>query len=50
MKASVFLGKRDVGTQEVEERAVGEYEIRVRNKAAGICGTDILSSTVKRIN
>ncbi len=41
MKASVFLGKQDVETQEVEERAVGEYEIRVRNKAAGICGTDI---------
>lgn len=41
MKASIFYGKHDLRTEQIQEPVVGDYEVKVRNKAGGICGTDI---------
>ncbi len=41
MKAALFYGPRDIRVEAVEDVALGDYDVRVRNKAVGICGTDI---------
>lgn len=41
MEASVFLGKQNIKTQHIEIPVIGDYDVRIRVKAAGICGTDI---------
>lgn len=41
MKAAVLHGVRDIKVREVEEPEIGEDEVLIRVKAAGICGTDL---------
>lgn len=41
MKAAVFVNKQDIRIQEIDQPVLGDYDVRVRNKAVGICGTDI---------
>jgi len=41
VKAAVFFGKQDIRITEIEETVLGDYEVRVRNKAVGVCGTDV---------
>lgn len=41
MKAAVLYGQKDIRYEEVEKPIIGEGEILVRVKAAGICGSDI---------
>jgi|Deesub1362A_J573_1020465.scaffolds.fasta_scaffold00062_115 L-iditol 2-dehydrogenase len=41
MHAAVFYGPSDLRLQEVEVPAIGEGEILLRVRAAGICGTDV---------
>ena len=41
MKASLFMGNGEFKTATLEEVAVLADEIKVRNVAAGVCGTDI---------
>lgn len=41
MRASLFLGPGEFETETIEDPALLPDEIRVRNLAAGVCGTDI---------
>ena len=41
MKAAVFYGKKNIGTEEREICQLKPEEVLVRVKAAGICGTDV---------
>src|SRR6185436_1322243 len=41
MKAAVLYGKEDVRVEEIEPKALGQGEVRVRIEAALTCGTDL---------
>ncbi|MGI6148551.1 MAG: zinc-dependent alcohol dehydrogenase family protein [Firmicutes bacterium] len=41
MKAALFLGKGRIETAVLDDIEPRGFEVKVRNKAAGICGTDI---------
>lgn len=41
MKAAVFLGTGRIEVQELALAALGPTDVRVRNRAVGVCGTDI---------
>jgi 2-desacetyl-2-hydroxyethyl bacteriochlorophyllide A dehydrogenase len=41
MKAAVFYGPRDIRVEEVEKPTVEPYEILVKVRACGICGSDM---------
>ena len=41
MKAAVFYEKEKIVVEEVPVQEPGDYEVRIRVKAAGVCGTDM---------
>lgn len=41
MKATVFYGRRDIRTEEVEKPKIQDNEILINVKACGICGSDL---------
>ena len=41
MKAALFYGKHDICVEEVLDPVLGDREVLVRVKAAGICGSDL---------
>lgn len=41
MKAAVFYGVNDIRIEDREIREPGEGEVLVKNRAAGVCGTDV---------
>ena len=41
MKAAVYHGPRDIRVEQVERPAIGDYEVLVRVRACGICGSDL---------
>jgi len=41
MKAAIYYGRHDLRVMDVEERPVGDNEVKVNVKFCGVCGTDI---------
>lgn len=41
MKVAMVYGPRNLGVEEIEEPKIGTGEVLIRNKAAGICGSDL---------
>ncbi len=41
MKAGVLYGKEDIRYEEIDTPTVGDYDVLVKVKATGICGSDI---------
>ena len=41
MKAAVYHGPRDIRVEQVERPATGDFEVLVRVRACGICGSDL---------
>jgi len=41
MKAAVYYGKHQIAIEEKDLREIKEDEVLVRNRAAGVCGTDV---------
>src|SRR5262245_49607841 len=41
MKAAVLYGKEDVRVEDIEPRALGPGEVRIKIEAALTCGTDL---------
>lgn len=41
MKGNYFLGSRQFQVREMSFPPLGDFEVKIQNMAAGICGTDI---------
>ncbi|MFQ6041815.1 MAG: zinc-binding dehydrogenase [Candidatus Poribacteria bacterium] len=41
MKVAMIYGPRNFGVEEIEEPKIGAGEVLIRNRAAGICGSDL---------
>ncbi len=41
MKAALFMGPGKIQIKELDDREPQEHEVKIRNKAAGVCGTDV---------